>query len=68
MLGYLDISPRSTGNDEKRNYLGGAAATSNDGFAMPAPRQPSKAAASTKLPSLLSSKRSSESDDEDLLK
>jgi hypothetical protein len=66
MLGYLDISPRSTGNDEKINYLGGAAAVSSDGFAMPAPRQPSKAATTTKLPSLLASKPSTESDDEDI--
>mmetsp|Transcript_21893 Transcript_21893/g.36170 ORF Transcript_21893/g.36170 Transcript_21893/m.36170 type:complete len:213 (-) Transcript_21893:82-720(-) len=64
MLGYLDLTPRSTGNDEKRNYLSGVAAatapSTDGGFAVPAPRK------AKQLPSLLSSKQpSSESDNED---
>lgn len=61
LLGYLDVTPRSKDSQETKSYLPKA---SNDGFAMPAPRPPTKKA----LPRLLSnSKSDDESEEEDIL-
>ena len=68
LLGYLDLTPRSTTMDDGITYLPHSTTTTtssaaDDGFAMPAPRQPS---GRRLVPSSLLSKNDSEDDgDED---